>query len=88
MRKITQHILRATKFPANLTTSCNEKVIFGGFLFIPSRSEKGLLLLGDSDSSATSSSGLSVLTTDTEEPVMTKTTVAPDLNIFTLQMYT
>ena len=56
-------------------------VFFGGFVLFRREVKRVLLLLGDSDSSATSSSGLSVLTTDTEEPVMTKTTVASDLNI-------
>ena len=81
-------IFDTQKFPAHLRTSCNKtKCYFWRISFIPSRSERGLLLLGDSDSSATSSSGLSVLTTDTEKPVMTKTTVAPDLNILRLQLY-
>ena len=62
-------------------------VIFGGFVLFRREVKRVLLLLGDSDSSATSSSGLSVLTTDTEEPVMTKTTVASDLNILRLQQF-
>ena len=37
------------------------------------------LLLGDTDSPATSSSGLGVLATDTEAPVVTETTVSTDL---------
>ena len=56
-------------------------VIFDGFVLFRREVKRVLLLLGDSDSSAASSSGLSMLTTDTEEPVMTKTTVASDLNI-------
>ena len=62
-------------------------VIFGGFVLFRREVKRVLLLLGDSDSSATSSSGLSVLTTDTEEPVMTKTTVASDLNILRLNQF-
>ena len=62
-------------------------VIFGGFVLFRREVKRVLLLLGDSDSSATSSSGLSVLTTDTEEPVMTKTTVASDLNILRLHQF-
>jgi hypothetical protein len=37
------------------------------------------LLLGDTDSTSTSSSCLGVLSTDTETPVVTKTTVGADL---------
>lgn len=37
------------------------------------------LLLGDTDSSATATSGLGVLATDTETPVVAKTTVSADL---------
>jgi hypothetical protein len=37
------------------------------------------LLLGDTDSSATATSGLGVLATDTETPVVTKTAVSTDL---------
>jgi hypothetical protein len=37
------------------------------------------LLLGDTDSSAAATSGLGVLTTDTEAPVVAKTTVSADL---------
>ena len=62
-------------------------VIFGGFVLFRREVKRVLLLLGDSDSSATSSSGLSVLTTDTEEPVMTKTTVASDLKILRLHQF-
>jgi len=41
---------------------------------------KDLLLLGNTDGSATSTSGLGVLTSDSEHPVMSKTTMASDLN--------
>lgn len=37
------------------------------------------LLLGDTDGSATATSGLGVLTTDTEAPVVSETTVSADL---------
>ena len=37
------------------------------------------LLLGDTDSSATTTSSLGVLTTNTKGPHVTKTTVGPDL---------
>ena len=37
------------------------------------------LLLGDTDGPATAAGRLGVLTTDTETPVVTKTTVTPDL---------
>ena len=41
-----------------------------------------LLLLGDTNSTATATSGLSMLTADTKEPVMTETTMGTDLNYF------
>ena len=37
------------------------------------------LLLGDTDGSAATSGGLGVLTTDTEAPVVTETTMSADL---------
>lgn len=37
------------------------------------------LLLGDTDGAATATSGLGVLTTDTEAPVVSETTVGTDL---------
>jgi hypothetical protein len=37
------------------------------------------LLLGDTDGTATATSGLGVLATDTESPVVTKTTMSTDL---------
>jgi len=40
---------------------------------------KDLLLLGDTDGSATSTSGLGMLTSDSEHPVVSKTSVASDL---------
>jgi hypothetical protein len=42
---------------------------------------KDLLLLGDTDGSATSTSGLGVLSSDSEHPVVSKTTVASDLKL-------
>merc|ERR1712099_64375 len=46
-----------------------------------------LLLLGNTNSASTATSGLGMLTTDTEEPVMTETTVSTDL-LETLQILT
>ena len=47
---------------------------------LPSAKRKPLsLLLGDTDGSAAATSGLGVLTTDTEAPVVTETTVSADL---------
>ena len=48
-------------------------------LFAAERSCLATLLLGDTDSPAAATSGLGVLTTDTEAPVVTETTVGPDL---------
>ena len=48
-------------------------------LLTPAGSKIILLLLGDTDSSAAATSGLGVLTTDTETPVVTETTVGTDL---------
>jgi hypothetical protein len=47
---------------------------------LPSQERKYLsLLLGDTDGSAAATSGLGVLSTDTETPVVTETTVSADL---------
>jgi hypothetical protein len=46
-----------------------------------------LLLLGDTDDATTTTSGLGVLTTDTDAPVVTETTVSADL-LETLQVLT
>lgn len=45
----------------------------------PQPSSLTTLLLGDTDGPATTTSGLGVLTTDTEAPVVSQTTVGPDL---------
>merc|ERR1719150_1846053 len=55
-------------------------------LFITVR-ERVLLLLGNADGASTSTSGLCMLTTDTEKPVMTKTTMSTDL-LQSLQIFT
>lgn len=52
-----------------------------------SRTYLTTLLLGDTDSPTSSSSGLRVLSTDTETPVVTETTVSTDL-LQTLQILT
>merc|ERR1712168_1398999 len=46
-----------------------------------------LLLLGNTNGAATATSGLGMLTTDTEEPVVTETTVSTDL-LETLEIFT
>ena len=47
------------------------------------RSSEGcLLLLGNTDGATAATSGLGMLTTDTEEPVVTETTVSADLKLY------
>jgi hypothetical protein len=62
------------------TTHFVEALIHHTKPWLPSRERKYLsLLLGDTDGSAAATSGLGVLTTDTEAPVVTETTVSTDL---------